>query len=314
MTKLEMIKRFPVSEYPNITVLAITNECSHCCSHCQYSTYSTKSSYKKQYMEFRIYKKIVDELSGEKNAILRLCAWGEPLFHPEIVQFLSYATEKNVKTLLLTNGYLLTPELAISLMEAGLKFVEVSIDAARISTYKKVRRCKDASAFDKVNNNVLRMVEMRNFYDFQTKIVVSYVTWPTDDSEQEFKEFHNKWVNVTDDVVKRRLHSFHCAIDPELVVVPEDRLPCYGLWGRAIVNPYGDCVLCYNQWEKDQLVLGDLNDKDTTIKGIWNGEEINRLRKNQINNIYEGPCANCKDYNPYAWDHPFEEVLERISK
>lgn len=70
-------------------------------------------------------------------------------------------------------------------------------------------------------------------------------------------------------------------------------------------------VICYNQWEKSKWAVGDLNDPYTTIQKLWTGKKFTEMRHEQINGIYTGPCENCKDYNPYAWEHPFEEVIAR---
>jgi pyruvate-formate lyase-activating enzyme len=300
-----------IPNFPSIVVVALTNACTHKCTFCQYQYYSTDPDYQLKNMSFTVFKKIVDEMSNYEKTALRLCAWGEPLLHPDIVAYVEYASSKNVQTVLLTNGYPLNPDLSLKLMKAGLNFVEVSIDAAYIETYREVRKCNDKDAFNKVKYNVTQMLKLRNEKNLATKIVVSHVTWPNEQSEKEFLKFREKWNGLVDDVVKRRLHSFACAVNPDLIKVPENRLPCYGLWGRGIVNPWGKIVICYNQWEKEKWALADLNDEDVSIASTWTGDRLIEMRHEQVNGVFTGPCADCKDYNPYAWDHPFEEVIER---
>lgn len=297
--------------FPSIVVAALTNVCTHKCDFCQYKNYSKNPDFELHHMSSTVFKKIVDNMSGYEGTALRLCAWGEPLLHPEIVSFVEYATSKNVKTILLSNGYPLTKELSFNLMKAGLNFVEISIDANTLETYQRVRICDNKNAFYKVTRNVEEMISVRNENSFPTKIVVSHVTWPSKESENEFISFKERWTGIVDDVVKRRLHTFMCAVNPDLVKVPDDRLPCYGLWARGVINPWGKMVICYNQWEKDKWAVADLNDDSVTIADTWTGFRFTEMRHEQVNGIFTGPCANCKDYNPYAWDHPFEEVISR---
>lgn len=300
-----------IPDFPKIVVVALTNACTHKCDFCQYKNYSKDPNYTLKHMDERIFQKIVENMSGVKNTALRLCAWGEPLLHPKIVEYVEYASSKHVKTVLLSNGYILSPQLSLKLMKAGLNFAEISVDASKLETYRKVRICNDKAAFFRVKDNVKEMIRLRNENQFGTKIVVSYVTWPNKQSENEFIDFKSEWSYYADDVVKRRLHTFMCAVDPNMVKVPEERLPCYGLWARGVVNPWGKIVICYNQWEKDKWAIADLNDPQTTIANTWTGNGFSQMRKDQVKGIYTGPCASCKDYNPYAWDHPFEEVIER---
>lgn len=303
-----------IPEFPNIVVLALTNVCTHLCNHCQYRFYSKREDYQLKHMNEKIFQKIVDEMAYYKNAYLRLCAWGEPLLHPQIVDFVGYASSRNVKTILLSNGYPLNSDLSYQLAEAGLTMAEISIDAAKDSTYMKVRANDQLNTFEIVNSNVLKFKEIINKNHFFTKVVVSYVTWPNNESEKEFVLFKNKWEPYVDNIVKRRLHSFMCAVNTDFIKLPEERLPCYGLWARGVVNPWGKIVICYNQWEIDKWEIADLNDEGVNIHKVWVGEEyaFARMRKEQVDGIFTGPCANCKDYNPYAWEHPFEEVIQKI--
>jgi len=262
-------------------------------------------------MQQSVFEKIVNEMAAYPASLLRICAWGEPCLHEKLVDFVGYAYSRNVKTVLLSNGYPLNSELSERLMQAGLTMVEISIDAAKEQTYQKIRPSKDANAFNRITDNVETMIALRNDRNYESKIVVSFVTWPTVESESEFENFNLYWQNKTDLVVKRRLTSFCGAVDPELIKVPEDREPCFGLWARLNINPWGKVQLCYNQWERDKWILGDLNHADISIASIWNSEEFITLRKQQTQGIYTGPCADCKDYNPYAWEHPFEEVFQK---
>ena len=68
--------------------------------------------------------------------------------------------------------------------------------------------------------------------------------------------------------------------------------------------------VCYNDWE-NKYILGDLRDADTTIAGIWQGPTLTQLRVGQRKGIFAGLCAECRDYNPDAWNHPYEQVVGR---
>ena len=310
----KVIKTLP--SFPSMVVASITNKCSHACIDCPYRKYSADKNYEEHHMAFRVFKKIVDEMTYYPESILRICAWGEPCAHPDIINFVKYTNHRIGNTVLLTNGYYLGPTLANELMAAGLKLIEISIDAATIETYRKIRYCRDKDAFHTVVNNARNAIQKRNnnSRQFKTRIVVSYVTWPTVNSENEYLEFEKQWKGFADDVVKRRLTSFCGSVNPEQVEIPENRLPCYGLWARCNINPWGKIQICYNQWEKDKWVLGDLNESDVTIHQIWKSPEFDHLREEQLNGKYLGPCESCIDYNPYAWDHPFEEVYFRVVK
>lgn len=304
---------FPTLEsahFPLMVVVSLTNVCHYRCAHCFYPTYTKHPSFKRHDIEFNVFQKIAIEIGQYPHSNLRILAWGEPLFHPRIVDFVQLA--RNVmprnKITLITNGQLLTSALSLALMNAGLDLIEISIDAATVDTYRKVRVSIDPSAFSVVKKNVEKMVNQRNLLNLDTKIVVSFIVWPNDESEEEFKLFQEKWSGKVDDVVKRPLHTFKGINQTR--PLPQPRQPCYGLWARCNINPYGQIAVCYNDWERENI-LGDLNDPKLSIADVWQGHHLTKLRADQRQSVFHGCCSDCRDYNPYAWENPYEKVINR---
>lgn len=305
---------FPAPEdalFPKMVVISITNVCNYVCTHCYYPRYVKQPGYHRHYMEMAVFRKIVDELGSHPGSTLRLIAWGEPLLHPQVVAFTQYAHQtapRNPLTLI-TNGYRLTPDCSRALMESGLDLVEISIDAATPETYRQVRVSRHPDTFSRVEQNVNEMVRQRNKSGFRTRIVVSFIAHPTKESAAEYVLFEQKWDGVADEVVRRPVHSFRGSV-PVIVPRPNPRSPCYGLWARCHINPWGQINVCYNDWENN-YVLGDLRDADTTIASIWYGSPLTQLRAGQCQGDFVGICAECHDYNPDAWYRPYEQVVRR---
>ena len=94
---------------------------------------------KEGYVDFELYKKIIDECAENKLYSIRLCHRGEPLMHPRIVDMIKYAKNKGIKEVFtLTNGLLLNERLILELYDAGLDWLQMSIDGA-YDKYEKIR-------------------------------------------------------------------------------------------------------------------------------------------------------------------------------
>jgi pyruvate-formate lyase-activating enzyme len=299
------------AQFPSMVAVSVTNLCNFRCVHCFHPTYVRQPQFRPQHMETTVFRRIADELGRYPHALLRFIAWGEPLMHPHLVELVGYARRAapRKRLTLITSGYLLTPKRSQDLMVARLDLVEVSIDAATPATYRRVRLSPDPDAFAVVEQNVREALRLRDALGSRMRIVVSYVVWPHEESEAEYGAFHAKWSGTADDVVKRPLHSFKGTVDPR-GPLPIVRQPCYGLWARCHVNPWGQVGVCYNDWD-NHYVLGDFRRPGTTIAGIWQGPELSRLRAEQCRGLFRGCCARCRDYNPDAWQHPYEEVVAR---
>jgi MoaA/NifB/PqqE/SkfB family radical SAM enzyme len=69
----------------------------------------------------------IDHL-GSLNASVVAFSGGEPLLHPDLDQLLRHIRARGMMAGLITNGYLLSPKRILALNDAGLDFLQISID------------------------------------------------------------------------------------------------------------------------------------------------------------------------------------------
>jgi len=98
---------------------------------------------KKQYMDFGLFRKVVDMLTESglavKNPLAGLHLLGEPLLHPEIDRFIDYMNVKGLATDLVTNGLLLTPAVIDRLSTRNVARITVSIQSPGPESYRESR-------------------------------------------------------------------------------------------------------------------------------------------------------------------------------
>ncbi len=97
----------------------ITNICNMDCSFCH------GHSRKKRSMTLQEFSHILDQLEG-KTQYVYYHLMGEPLFHPELPQFLALAAQRGFRSVITTNGTLLKQR-GTALLEAGLHKVSISL-------------------------------------------------------------------------------------------------------------------------------------------------------------------------------------------
>src|SRR5699024_8685056 len=84
---------------------------------------------------------------------------GEPLMHPEIDQILKiFGQTKPLDFWMVTNGLMLTESLSSTIVEAGLTWLSVSVDAAEAETYKKIR----GGNYQKLLENINTFLKVRS--------------------------------------------------------------------------------------------------------------------------------------------------------
>lgn len=106
-----------------IYAIEVSGLCNLKCSYCPHPS----SKIKKGLMTLSTFKKSLDLVKKLKQNWICLHNFGEPLIHPEIIQFVKIAREYADHVVFSTNGVLLTRKLAKSLKQAGLTGLYVSI-------------------------------------------------------------------------------------------------------------------------------------------------------------------------------------------
>jgi len=110
---------------PLFVVWNITRLCNLACEHC-YQNAGPAQDPDELSLEERL--RVVDELADNFVPFLAI-AGGEPLAIGDLWPVLEHAHRRGIHLTLASNGTLITPETAARLNEAGVKYVEVSIDS-----------------------------------------------------------------------------------------------------------------------------------------------------------------------------------------
>lgn len=233
-------------------------------------------------MDFELYKKIIDDmLEFEKPVkVLRLYKDGEPLLNKKLPQMIKYAKEKGVAQTIdtTTNASLLTNEMSLQLIEAGLDRINISIEGVNKEQYK---------SFSKVDIDYEKLVDnIKFFYENKKQCEVLVKINGDSLSEDEKQLFLDTFGDYCDRIYIEHIMSCWPEFEIKDVEVNQD----FGIYGQEIkevsvcpypfysisINSDGKVSLCFLDWSR-KLVVGDVNER--TIKDIWLGDEMNNYRK-----------------------------------
>ena len=116
----------------HVTV-AVTNACNMQCKDCYVGQ-------KKEYLDFDVFQhKILKEFAEVGGRSIGFSG-GEPLLYPHIFSCIELAKQNGLETSLVTNGILLTAELAKKLKNSGLNRIQISLDAGNSEENDKLRQ------------------------------------------------------------------------------------------------------------------------------------------------------------------------------
>ena len=113
----------------------ITLACNARCPHC---SVFARTGHEFNELSTDDWKDFIDELH-DLNVFSITFLGGEPLLRKDLEELLNYASQRGLRTVVVTNGYLLAPNKISSLCDAGLDEVQLSLDGTNAETHDSFR-------------------------------------------------------------------------------------------------------------------------------------------------------------------------------
>ena len=263
---------------PEIVQIESTNICNAKCVFCPRDDMHRKQGV----MSFELFKKIVDECVELGITHVRVHNYGEPFVDRRLVEKVRYAKQKGIKEVgMISNGSLITEQVARGMIEAGLDAINISVDASGKEVFESTRL---GLKYDKVIANIERLVRLRSeMGKRRPKLILSFVRQNNSVDEQAFIEH---WKKIADKIHITDLHNWAGTLNQESDV----NYPCYRPWLTFTVLWDGRVSLCCADFD-GRNVLGDLN--TSTIKEVWNAEPYVLARRQHLESGGPDICRSC---------------------
>jgi MoaA/NifB/PqqE/SkfB family radical SAM enzyme len=274
-------------DFPLHVIIEPTNHCNMICQMCLRNVMTRP----KGYMDWDVFRKIVDECSAHNTYSFSLYMLGEPLLHPRIRGMINYSKRMVIPYVdVSTNGLV---DMRV-LLGTALDELIISLDGIDNVTYNKNRQ----GDYDKIEQNIIEFLDAKKKGDYEYPFVRLQII-EMETNEPYIEEFIKKWTDKVDVVYLKKLEGMVQGLGNALVTKEEaarknkERSPCKQLFYTHNIYWNGDhAFCCHDPYGKS--VLGNI--KDMTIKEAWSAalkkEEIERQKKG----IYEGLCEKCIDF------------------
>ncbi len=130
----------PLVPAPQSVVIGLNNACNFKCKMCHIWK-------NKNVIEIPLKKiiNIIDQVSlfNNKDLVLQFHG-GETLLYKDLTKAISYASKKNIKTAIVTNGFFLDQKKIIELNQAGLHSLNISLDSIEKDVHNELRGIKNS--------------------------------------------------------------------------------------------------------------------------------------------------------------------------
>lgn len=264
------------AKFPEIIHIENTNACNANCVICSREKLTRPIGF----MDFELFKKIIDECSKYNNFIrdIHLHGYGEPLLDKLIFDKIRYAKNRGIKkTYFVTNAALLDSEAAHKLVTCGLDSIKFSFYGMEKQSYERIHI---GLRYEEVEENIRNFFLVRERMNSPTPSVnIQFV--PQEHNLAQKPAFFNKWSKFIDTkrgdcieefylhnwVYGRRYNFVRAkAKDLKSCVIPFYIIQI--LWN-------GDVVPCVFDFD-GKMPIGEVRTR--SIKEVWNNENYGELR------------------------------------
>lgn len=289
--KLKRLICRPVPSFPRMVQIQTRTGCNAACVFCPYPDASEKVP--KGNMSDALFHKIVDEIAL-RNVTQRISPYlmNEPFFDKDILDKVRYIKERipKARLVLTTNGSLLTESVLENLVANNpLRALYISMQGIEKEAYEATMR--GTLVFEKTKKNVERLIDLRNQYAPNLKIVVTMVKTNRIDAEKAVAYWKSRGIEAKYTKLENRggnTEAFDTLNAGDKRVFKD----CVRLLKNAYVLFNGDLVLCCTDYYKT-MVLGNI--ADASIGEVWNSEKAKKIRSDFLRgDLSEIPlCAEC---------------------
>jgi radical SAM protein with 4Fe4S-binding SPASM domain len=257
-----------------------------------------------------------------KLKLIAFTGLGEPLINTELPQIISYAKKISAadKTVIITNGSLLTPELSDQLIDAGLDEMRVSMQGLNSAQYYETAG---------INIDFSELVaQIRYFYEHKKncRLYVKIMDVMINNGDDE-KRYYEMFSSISDETAIENLIPIN-AIDSRgasdfslksgrAIESKSCPLPFYQPLLRENGDIYSCCNIQKGGWAG--VKIGNLiNDE---FGNIWNSGRHKQLCEDLLNGKREHipECSECFNYKYQGSSKDFldgheQEILARLNK
>lgn len=277
-------KSIEVPYFPPVIWIEPTSICNLKCPMCLTGNGQVKSASELGMMDMELFMKIIGEIRHHPIIRVGLFFRGEPLIHPKIVDMVRIASQYNLNPYFHTNGYLMKPELAKDLIEAGLSYVSFSFDGETKEEYESIRV---GGSFDTTLSNIKEFLRIKEKMQLATPhVVIQKIDFNGKGITDRYRQLFE--CLPVDEFKANPPHNWSGEIQEIKMGNNGNSLniyPCPDPWQRLTICWNGLVVPCCKDMLQ-KMPVGDV--KTHSIETIWNNTRIRKLRSSVASN------ANCK--------------------
>ncbi len=281
------------------------NQCNLSCRECPVG--NRQFAIKKLNMPFGLYQKIIDELN---NYVVNITFYfqGEPFINPLIYKMIRYASDKNIYSVVSTNGHYFSRKNVDKIFQSKLKRLIISLDGTTQEIYEKYR--VGGSLAKVIEGAKLLVAEKKIRQQKYPKIIFQFLL--TAENEHQVNDAKKLAQKIGVDKIVFKTAQIYDFENGNALIPKNDKFSrykkmpngkyriksklrnrCWRLWTNPVITASGDVLpCCFDKGSKYKM--GNINTQ--SFKEIWHSAKYNEFRRKVFRNRKNiDICKNCTE-------------------
>lgn len=297
---------------PRIISWNITLRCPLKCSHCYVDAGDEEAD---GVLSTQEAFSVIDQIRATGTPVVVLSG-GEPLLREDVYAIARYGTEKGLRMVMGTSGYLIDQKTAVKLTEAGIRAVAISLDSKDPATHdsfrglegvwekavKAIGHCRDAGIAVQINMSVMRsaMSEVEDLIGLGASLGIRdyqlFFPIPTGRARQIEPRSPEEYEELIREILIRYQNSginIRPTCAPQFRRIAEDLGITYPAWGRGCLAGISYCRIFTNGdvTPCPYLPVSAGNVRTTPFSDIWHNSNLFTALRDPER--LTGKCGQC---------------------
>jgi len=323
--RVELASAVPLAT-PFLVIIDVANICNFKCKFCFQSVPRSDlrdMGFKGTMMAMDLFMETIEQVTAFPDPVKRmyLFAHGESLLNRHLAEMIRYARSRDAARVIqvTTNGSLLSPEMNLSLIQAGLDELRVSLEGL------SSERCSEMAGVDVDFDALIRNVEHFYHHRGDCRLYVKLINVAMEDGDEA--RFSRLFADISDNASIEYVTPYYKGVEYGSLFESHDKsilgapvrpvLVCPRIFYMLSICPDGNVTMC-NVDNLEEHVFGNV--RTHSLVELWNGEAFTALRRQHLEGRgREHPlcvtCAcleNCTQASDILDDRRLE-ILERFT-
>ncbi len=254
-----------------------------------------------------LFEKMIDELYPDL-LFLVLYFQGEPFLNKKFLDYVRYASNKNIYVVTSSNGHYFTDDIAKETVQSGLSRLTVSVDGASQDTYSKYRI---GGKLDEVIAGTKRVLEWKKKLKSSTPhVILQFIVFKHNEHELPLIQKLADEIGVDELAIKTaqvygyendedfipdntELSRYEKGADGRYAIRNKLENHCWKMWRSSVITWDGWVVPCC--FDKDAThKLGNVTEQN--FKSVWNARQSQDFRSAVLKHRSQiTMCTNCTE-------------------